>query len=313
MDWLGRAALVAALVAAGCNGSSSKNGDSAPPKTDGKTDSSGVLDTGGADGPGMDCPGYLPNNGEVCLVAGAACSYGDPQCPAKARCAQGVWQVAIAKCPGSGPSCPDTYADASGQGCQTKDEACDYTGLSCTCTNCTKYPVEQCSGPLTWRCEAPNTDPDCPHARPQEGASCAKDGQFCNYGCEPDVSRKCEGGKWAKASAPGGCPVSTRRAKEGIRYITRGDRARIAAQARRLRLATYRLRRPAPDRRSHLGFILEDSPDVAAADMGKLQVDLYSYTSMVLALAQEQQREIGKLRRELQALRAEMARIRRSE
>jgi hypothetical protein len=310
MAWLRRAALVAALAAAGCNGSSSENGDGAPPKADGKSGDKGIPDKGSADGPGMDCPAYLPNDGQVCLVDGAACSYGDPQCPAKARCAQGVWQVTIAKCSGSDPSCPETYFDASGQGCQTKDETCDYSGLSCTCTNCTKYPVEHCSGPLTWRCEAPNTDTDCPHARPPIGEACAKDGQFCNYGCEPDVSRKCEGGKWAAASAPGGCPVSTRRAKTDIRYITEGERARIAAQARSLRLATYRLRRPAPDRRSHLGFILEDSPGVAAADMEKLQVDLYSYTSMVLVLAQQQQREIAKLRRELDALRAELGRRR---
>ena len=42
--------------------------------------------------------------------------------------------------------------------------------------------------------------------------------------------------------------------------------------------------------------------------MDRGQVDLYSYTSMVLALAQQQQRELAALRREVAALRARIAR-----
>jgi len=301
-----RRLMIIALLLAGCGGSSETKLDSAPPKTDGKT-----LDTGGVDSTSGDCPTYLPTADGACTKEGLACSYGDdPQCPATARCVQGKWQVSIAKCPSSDPLCPATYADAASQGCQTLNEACDYSGLACTCTNCTKYPVEYCNGPLTWHCDAPNADPDCPHARPAIGAACAKEGQFCNYGCEPDVSRRCSAGAWAAASAPGGCPISTRRAKKEIRYLSDEDRARFAAQARDLRLATYRYRDPAPDRRSHLGFILEDSPGCAAADMEKRQVDLYSYVSMVLVLAQQQQREIASLKRELAALRRERARRR---
>jgi hypothetical protein len=163
---------------------------------------------------------------------------------------------------------------------------------------------------LTWHCDAPNPDPNCPHARPAVGTACPRDGQFCNYGCEPDVSRECQGGTWAAASAPGGCPISTRRAKHDIHYLDDTERARIAAQARNLRLATYRYRDPARDLRSHLGIILEDSPRCAAADMQRLQVDLYAYTSMVLALAQEQQRELEVLKREIKRLRSQLRRAR---
>lgn len=301
-----RLAIVSVLFAVGCEGSSGSK-DSAPPAPDGKS----IADKGG-DTMSSDCPAHLPQADDACSKAGLVCDYGeDPQCMAQATCTQGKWQVAIAKCPGSDPSCPATYNEAASKDCQAKDETCSYSGLSCTCTNCTSYPVAQCSGPLTWRCKAPNPDPDCPHARPAIGASCIKEGQFCNYGCEPDVSRKCEEGKWAEASAPGGCPISTRRAKKEIRYITDGDRARIAAQARRLQLATYRYRDPALDRRTHLGFIIEDSPTCAAADMDRMQVDLYSYASMVLVLAQEQQRELATLQREVQTLRAELSRLRR--
>jgi hypothetical protein len=300
--------VVLVLLTAGCGGASSVKHDGAPPRTDVK-----VIDAG-SDGdsttPGG-CPTYLPATDGTCAKDGLACEYGgDPECLAKATCTQGKWQVVIPKCPTSDQSCPVSYDDAASLSCPTKDERCSYAGLACTCTNCTKYPLEQCSGPLLWHCEAPNADPDCPFARPSIGSTCPKESQYCEYGCEPDVSRSCSGGTWVAASSPYGCPISSRRVKRRIRYLSDEDRARIADEARALRLATYRYRAPAPDRRSHLGFILEDSPGCVAADMDRRQVDLYSYTSMVLVLAQQQQREIATLKRELAAMRAELARRR---
>jgi hypothetical protein len=275
-------------------------------------DAAPVLDSGGggdASNPG--CPTYLPGADGACTQEGVTCRYGDnPSCLARASCTQSKWVVVIPTC-STNAACPQNRQEAAWKDCQVKDTRCDYVGLLCVCTNCSSYPLPQCSGPLQWRCEAPNADLDCPHAQPTVSTACAKEGQFCNYGCEHDVSRKCEAGKWATASAPGGCPRSTRRAKRSIRYIRAKDRARIAAQALDLKLATYRYRDPALDGRDHLGFILEDSPTCVAADRQKMQVDLYSYASMVLVLAQQQQRELSTLRRELTSLRAEVMRIRR--
>src|SRR5439155_22412171 len=61
----------------------------------------------------------------------------------------------------------------------------------------------------------------------------------------------------------------------------------------------------------HLGFIIDAvgaSPAVAA-DGG--HVDLYGYTSMAVGAIQAQQRRIDALTREVAALRAELARLRR--
>ena len=56
-----------------------------------------------------------------------------------------------------------------------------------------------------------------------------------------------------------------------------------------------------------LGYILEDAPLAPASDMGKRQVDLYTYTSMVLALAQQQDKELQELRARVAELERERA------
>lgn len=268
--------------------------------------SSTGADAGGNDGGGGDasdgggggaCPVAQPTNGAACPKEGQSCDYGDnPTCLGNATCVGGKWSVAQVKCIGPDPTCPGTRETAAGQACSTKDAYCNYAGLLCSCTNCTKYPVVQCTGPLTWHCDAPNTTPGCPAARPNTGQGCASEGLLCEYGCEANVSRKCTGGAWVPASSPGGCPISTREAKNDIRYLAPTDRARIADQARSLRLTTWHYKDPALSERERLGYILEDAPASPSSDMDKKQVDLYAYTSMVLALAQQQDRELVELR-----------------
>ncbi|CAN5652620.1 hypothetical protein BH09MYX1_BH09MYX1_27540 [soil metagenome] len=261
-------------------------------------------DAGGTDsGGGGSCPAAPPVDGSDCTNANAACEYGaNPVCLSTAKCVAGKWSVAQVKCAPPDPTCPATRESAAGQTCGTKDAYCNYDGFVCSCTNCTKYPVVQCSGALTWQCAAPNTTPGCPAARPNLGLVCTQDGLFCDYGCEPFASRKCVVGGWAEASSPSGCPISTRAAKTDIRYLDPNDRAHVAAQARTLRLSTWHYKDPALAKRERLGIILEDAPDAPSADMDKRQVDLYSYTSMVLALAQDQDREIKDLRARIDEL-----------
>jgi hypothetical protein len=82
-------------------------------------------------------------------------------------------------------------------------------------------------------------------------------------------------------------------------------------EVRRMRLTTYRYRSEPPGTRAHLGFIIDDvgSSPAVAADGG--HVDLYGYTSMAVGAIQAQQRRIDALEREVTALRAELARLRR--
>ena len=91
--------------------------------------------------------------------------------------------------------------------------------------------------------------------------------------------------------------------KKDVTYLDDAAKARLAEETMGIRLATYKYKND--DARERLGFILEDSPNVAAADMGKKQVDLYAYTSMVVATVQQQQAEI-------EALKAQVATLKKS-
>jgi hypothetical protein len=96
--------------------------------------------------------------------------------------------------------------------------------------------------------------------------------------------------------------VSTRRAKKDIRYLSEGDIASIASETLRLRLATYEYTAAPRAGRRHLGFIIEDSPDAPAVDRDGSMVDLYGYTSMLLATTQAQQQQIKALQKQVEAL-----------
>jgi hypothetical protein len=249
------------------------------------------------------CPSALPEAATACPRDGQVCEYGDnPRCLSSAECSKGKWTVTAVKCQGPDPTCPATIETASGQTCSSMKGYCIYAGIICECTNCIKYPVEQCQGPLKWDCESPNQEPSCPAARPNLGTSCTVEGTLCLYGCEPGVSRQCEGGAWVAASSPGGCPISTRRAKKDIHYLSSEELQAIAASARSLRLATYKYRDSSRGGRSRLGYILEDSPSAISSDLSQAQVDLYAYASMILALAQQQQQEISALKRHVKLL-----------
>jgi hypothetical protein len=155
-----------------------------------------------------------------------------------------------------------------------------------------------------WDCAAPNADSQCPAAQPNLGAACSPEGKTCGYGCEPERNLVCQGGAWVTdPSHAFGCPVSTRRAKRDIEYLTPDATATLADAVLRTRLATYEYIDPALAGRRRLGFIIEDQPSSYAVDPERSQVDLYGYTSMLVAAVQDQARQIEALRREVAALR----------
>lgn len=90
--------------------------------------------------------------------------------------------------------------------------------------------------------------------------------------------------------------------KKDIRYLSANEVKATASQALRLRLATYEYKAAPYAGRRHLGFIIEDSPTVPAVDRDGDMVDLYGYTSMLLATTQAQQQQIEALRRQVEAL-----------
>ena len=131
-------------------------------------------------------------------------------------------------------------------------------------------------------------------------------GQDCTYGCGTDASRLCTGGVWVKGM-PTECPVSTRRVKRDIAYLTDSERAELAEEVRKLSLATYEYTDPALAGRRRLGFIIEDSPTSLAVDPERNQIDLYGYASMAVATMQVQAKEIEDLKREVRALSRDVA------
>ncbi|HEY2729520.1 MAG TPA: hypothetical protein VGK52_06230 [Polyangia bacterium] len=97
--------------------------------------------------------------------------------------------------------------------------------------------------------------------------------------------------------------------KKDIRYLSAGDVAAMASETLRLRLATYEYKAAPYAGRRHLGFIIEDSPAVPAVDRDGDMVDLYGYTSMLLATTQVQQRQIEGLKNQVEALSRTVERI----
>jgi|GEM_PF-2110992 len=141
-------------------------------------------------------------------------------------------------------------------------------------------------------------DPACGGHRPQqgvsactsqkEGAACASEGEKCDPINSCNQLFLCS--KTDPKKQVGGCPISTRRLKRDIRYLKAHEQEAIHRTLMGFRLATYRYTFDPSKSKKHLGFILEDQPESPAVDAKRSMVDLYQYTSMVVASMQAQAR-----------------------
>jgi hypothetical protein len=99
---------------------------------------------------------------------------------------------------------------------------------------------------------------------------------------------------------PGHCPVSRRKYKHDIHYLSPAELARYRDELMAMKLATWRYKQdPSKER---LGFMIDDNEDLAAVDAKRDVVDLYGYTSMAVATIQLQAQQIKALEREVAAL-----------
>jgi len=158
------------------------------------------------------------------------------------------------------------------------------------------------AGPLTNDAGVP-----CPAA----GSSCSVAGQSCGTsspGVNCGATEVCAGQD--PTMSRGGCPLSSRRFKDGIEYVDGEGLRALHDETVGLRLATYNYKGQYadPDPR-HLGFIIEDTPPRSpAVSWSRDRVDMYGYLSMVVATMQVQEKEIEELRRELAESRAGVCR-----
>lgn len=108
----------------------------------------------------------------------------------------------------------------------------------------------------------------------------------------------------------GACPISRAKYKKDIAYLSEAEKRQLSDDLMHIPLATYRYKSEGDADRAHLGFIIDDiAPSPAVSASGE-RVDLYGYTTMSVAAVQLQAKEIAELRKELDALRAELARSR---
>jgi hypothetical protein len=155
-----------------------------------------------------------------------------------------------------------------------------------------------CGDPVCRGYQKPAGVPAC--TTEKAGGACSTEGARC------DPLDACNRLLVCSVSDPKlqGCPISTRGAKQDIRYLKEEDLDRYAQELRGVKLATYRYRGADPSPR--LGFLLEDHPPQEAVDPERDMADLYGYTSLAVAAFQVQARQIEELQREVARLRAEL-------
>jgi hypothetical protein len=108
----------------------------------------------------------------------------------------------------------------------------------------------------------------------------------------------------------GACPVSRRKYKKDITYLSQTDRERLNDELLQFPLATYRYKSENDSDAKHLGFIIDDVAPTAAVLEGGERVDMYGYQTMTVAALQVQARELAALRREVEELKAACAKKR---
>lgn len=204
---------------------------------------------------------------------------------------------------GPAPDCPVYECpDGSLGGCTDRcfrheDGQCGWEVRECPPTGQLQW-YQTCGDPVCggWRAS------DLPLCTTQvEGAACAHEGAMC------DLHNDCNTRLLCTDQDPrlNGCPISRQAFKQEIRYLGAAERDRVRDELLGFRLATYRYR-GAPER-LHLGFIIEDQEPSAAIDGQRDMVDLYGYTSMVVAALQSQSEELAALRKQVADLQARLA------
>lgn len=140
----------------------------------------------------------------------------------------------------------------------------------------------------------------------REGTPCDVEGALCDI--EDDCNRLLLCASQDPKAA--GCPISRQRFKRDISYLSESEQDCARDELLAMKLARWRYKWDASDRKARLGFLIDDAPEAPAVDADGEHVDLYGYASMAVAAIQSQARELDTLREQMAALRAQMAELR---
>jgi len=98
-------------------------------------------------------------------------------------------------------------------------------------------------------------------------------------------------------------PVSRRAFKTDIEYVSDEEQKELARETLQTSLAEYRYKTEPESSKRHLGFIIDDMPAGSpAVDGDGTHVDLYGYSTMLLATVKEQQKQIDALQKQVDEL-----------
>jgi hypothetical protein len=136
------------------------------------------------------------------------------------------------------------------------------------------------------------------------GDACTVSGQKCDPQNDCNALLVCASSD--PTLFPNSCPISRRRYKNDIHYLSAAELVRYRDELMAMKLATWRYKHdPSKER---LGFMIDDNEDSDAVDAKRNVVDLYGYTSMAVATIQLQARQIEALQREVAAMKKQQAR-----
>lgn len=138
-----------------------------------------------------------------------------------------------------------------------------------------------------------------------KGTACGKDV------CGPSQTC-CSGVPFPEPTCINGnmCPISQRKHKKDIAYLSEADKQRLSDELLGIPLATYRYKSESAEDRAHLGFIIDDIAPSPAVTPNAERVDMYGYATMSVATLQVQAREIAELRKQVEELKSEIAKSR---
>jgi hypothetical protein len=103
------------------------------------------------------------------------------------------------------------------------------------------------------------------------------------------------------------CPISRLKYKTDVKYLGDKELHKTRDELMRYRLAKWRYKDQLDDSKEHLGFIIDDVAPSPSVNANGETVDLYGYTSMAVAALQAQAQEIDALKKEVAALKHQIA------